>query len=95
MMNNESKEPTTACVSLIPMASVHAQMQERVAYAKDCMPEFWRAFIQKCAVASFGEKEVIEGRKLRNLYGSVESFQKLFEQTVNEFFDVNLELPKE
>jgi hypothetical protein len=48
--------------------------------------ELWDAFIQKTAIDAFGEKQVIGGTKLVNLYGSVETHRKLFLQAAKDLF---------
>lgn len=50
------------------------------------MEELWKLFVQKVAVDAFGEKEVIEGKRIANLYGSVEAHKKIFLKAAEELF---------
>lgn len=47
--------------------------------------KIWDAFILKCSVLTFGEKEVItEGKRQRNFLGSVDLYKKIFMAVARE-----------
>lgn len=50
--------------------------------------KIWALFIEKCALNSFGEREIImEGKKMRNFLGSVEAHKLIFDEAVSEILE--------
>ncbi len=56
--------------------------------ANKLINEIWTRFINKRAAHVFGEKAVIsEGKKLKNLLGSVKSHKETFQEAAMETFE--------
>ena len=56
--------------------------------------EVWKRFLQKEAVATFGEREVIsQGKKVVNLLGSADRLGRLFREAFSEVMEDHLEDP--
>lgn len=49
--------------------------------------DVWEAFVRRLTVKAFGEQAVImEGKKLKNLLGSVDSHKAVFMEAVEDLF---------
>lgn len=46
--------------------------------------QVWERFIHLLSLQTFGEKEVDEGKKQKNLFGSIEAHRQVFEEAVDQ-----------
>lgn len=92
-MNKEAENATGTemKVQFVPLTKGPAQMKERAEWANLCMPGLWKRFITILESKTFTLDEITrEGKRIKNLHGSVEEHRKAFMEAVEVVFDVDL-----
>lgn len=96
MINNEADPSTTdSRIRFVPFDEVHAEMVKKAEWAKLCMPQVWERFIAIMESKTFTLDEITrQGKRMKNLMGSVEEHRKAFMQAVEDSFDMDVSSEK-
>jgi len=91
MDNNKADLPTGTSFTPMPdcsMAQVSEEFKDRCAWAKAQMSDLWDHFISMLEARTFSLDELTRGgKRLRNLYGSVEDHKKVFLEAAAHWFE--------